>query len=591
MPSGSPRASFTVVTAADGPYHRCLWQMLRSAGRQGLPAAHWFVAWDLGLTSRQREKIAGDFPWCQWRTLDLAALPPHVPPAARTYAWKPIVLHATAQEFGGRLLWLDSATLFRTSLVEPLAAVDHYGVYTLAGQTALQGRCDPEIWREMAAPTELLHLPERAAGVIGLDYDQPFARALLDRWRGLALELRFWRPLSGRHRPEQALLSLLIYQAVARGELELNPGEIDISSPCPVRWLSTRNKVPAGCPTFADPLVRAYYASAKFADRLALRGRRFWEKRVAGLHRWPQDHYRVFAQISSDPAVIEVRAPRGSYYADPFPWRHDGQPWLFVEEFRYWENAGRLVALPLAGEAAARVARPLRVADGHLSFPFLFEHGGELFLLPESSQARTVDLYGCERFPDRWRLRRRLLVDVDAADSVLVRHADRWWLLTSERDCGDQPRYLAIFHTDDLLAGKWQPHPVNARKLYADRPYGTGRCAGGIVRLADGTLLRPSHWNQRHYGEGTKLMRIAVLTPDAFSESEFIGAHPLGERIAHGSPHHLATGGDLTAWDVRDRVSYWDRVPWIGRRFRAATAQQNAAAQWSFRVGPGAPRG
>jgi hypothetical protein len=260
---------------------------------------------------------------------------------------------------------------------------------------------------------------------------------------------------------------------------------------------------------------------------------------------------------------------------------------LFVEEFRYLENSGRLVALPLTGEAVARVPQPLRVADGHLSFPYLFAHGNGLFLLPESSQARTVDLYVCEQFPARWRLRRRLLVDVDAADSVVVRHADRWWLFTSVRDGSDEPRHLVIYHADDLLAGEWQPHPVNARRLYADRSCGTGRCAGGIVSLADGTLLRPVQWSQHHYGEGTKLMRIETLTPDEFSESEFTGEHPLGERIARWSPHHLAVCGDLAAWDVRDRVSYWDWVPWIGRRSRAATARQNAAGQWSFRAEPG----
>ena len=584
-------SGFTVVTGASVRYGRCLWQFLRSAERRCLPAGHRFVAYNLGLSPEQQAALGRRFPWCQWRELPFASLPAHVAPEQRTYAWKPLALHATAREFGGQLLWLDSATLFRGSLDDPLAAVRRYGVYTLAGQTALQGRCDPAIWRAMAAPLEILHLPERAAGVIGLDYGQPVARDLLDQWRTLALEPRHWRPLSGRHRPEQALLSLLIYQAVARGELELNPGEIDISSSNPVRWLSTRNKVPTWCPTLADPFVRAYYASTKLADRIALRGRQFWQRRVAGLHRAPQEHYRVFAQISPEVPVIEIRAPRGSYFADPFPWMHNGQPWLFVEEFRYRENAGRLVALPLADEAVARVAHPLRVADGHLSFPFLFAYGGELFLLPESSQARTVDLYVCEQFPDRWRLQRRLLVDVDAADSVLVRHADRWWLFTSVRDSRDQPRHLAIFHTDDLLTGEWQSHPINAKHLYADRTYGTGRCAGGIVPLTDGTLLRPVHCSQRYYGEGTKLMRIEALTPDVFSEFEFSGEHPLGERIAHWSPHHLAACGGLAAWDVRDRVSYWDRVPWIGRRFRAATARQNTARPWSFRAEPDAPRG
>ena len=561
-------ARFTVVTAASALYRRSLWQLLRSAERRRLPAAHQFVAWDLGLTPPQREMISGDFPWCLWRTLDFAALPPHVPPAACTYAWKPLVIEATVREFGGRVLWLDSATVLHASLDAVGAAVDSHGLYTLAGQSPILARCDLEIWQAISGPLEILDQPERAAGVIGLDTTHRVARALIGTWAGLAMDARYWRPLSARHRPEQALLSILIYEAVRRGELTLNPGAIDISCPEPVRWLSTRNKVPPGMPRWLDPVVRLHYAAVKCADRLLLRLAHWKRTWVDGWHRWPKEHFRVFIGDASGGGLHALSAPAGSYYADPFLWQHAGSDWLFVEEFRYGANAGRLVALPLADGRPAGPAQPLELPPGHKSFPFLFEHEGRLFLLPESTHNRTADLYRCEEFPRRWQLHRRLLVDVDAADSVLLAHAGRWWLFTAVRDeQSADGRHLAIFHRPDLLAGTWQAHPVNAERRPADPPAGRSRCAGAIVRTAGGELLRPVHTSRRYYGQSAQLMRIERLTPAEFQETEWTGRLPGADWLAQVAPHHVSWLGNRCAFDVRDRVSYLQHLPLIGRRF------------------------
>ncbi len=544
----------TLVTGASAPYARTLWQFLRSAERRLRPAPR-LVVFDLGLDPAWRARLARRFPCVLWRDPDFAALPDQARPAARTYAWKPAVIHAAAAEFGGVLAWLDSATVCCGPLDALYAGIARDGVFTLAGQSSLQDRCDPAVWSAFGAPLEHLDRPERPAGVIGFDLARPAARALLDEWRAAVDRPELWRPLDRRHRPEQALLSFLVYRYADAGRLTVGAETIDISCTDPVRWLSTRNKVSNRIPVAADPLVRAAYAVAKAADRLALRSRAAWHRRAGGLHRRTCEHYRLWLATAGEPARALPDAAAG-YYADPFIVRRDGRQWLFAEEFSYAANRGRLVALPLDADLRPGAPVPLDLPPGHLSFPFPCSVAGALWLIPESSARRTLDLYECERFPDRWRLRRRLFADLDAADSALLQHGGRWWLFTSVRGRpGDPGRALALFHTDDPLAGTWIPHPVNASRLYADAPHGTGRCAGALFTDAAGRLVRPMHASTHCYGEGVRLRHVVTLTPEHFEETDYSGDHPAQRVLAVRSPHHLVCADDLVVWDERDRFS------------------------------------
>jgi hypothetical protein len=524
---------------------------------------------DLGLKPSQRGMLAADFPWCEWRSLDFGTLPAHVVPARGSYAWKPLVVHATAAEFGGLVLWLDSACLFQDSLDEFLAALLQHGVYTLEGQSSLGEHCAPTIREILGAPPEMLDKAERVSGIVGIDTSKSVARELLQEWRDHALDPRYWQPVSAQHKPDQAVLSVLIYRRVMAGLLTLNRGAVDISCAGPVRWLTTRNKVSPGLPRWADPFARAWYSVYKTADQLAIGLRRYKQTRINGWHRWPKEHYRVFVGRAGSAPLTEITAPTGSYYADPFLCTHEGGAWLLAEEFRYSENAGRLVALPLDDPSRGQ---PLDLPAGHLSFPFVFEHAGERLLLPESSQRRTVDLFSCEEFPARWRLRRRLLCDVDAADSALLQHEGRWWLFTSLRSAASSAnRSLAIYFTDDLLKGVWHPHPVNAEFRFAKDAHSYGRCAGPLFRLASGEWVRPIHASRRYYGERVELMRMEELNTERYRESP-LKTGPLADLCSRAALHHLCVRGDRIACDVRDRVSYSQHLP----LFRRLTALPQA---------------
>jgi hypothetical protein len=546
----------TVVSAADRAYARCLHQMLCSAERRHLPKDHGFTVYDLGLGA-QRAGLEQRFPWCTFRSFDFASHPAHIAQPLRRNGWKPLVIADAMHRDGGLLLWVDSATVFKSGLDAVTAEIAKAGVYSLCGQAQLGARCERSILDLLQVPLETRSRAERVSGVLGIDSAHEAARQAVDRWQALALDERYLGTRSATHMSEQALLGIVLYELETQGLVRLGSAQIDISSAAPVRWMSSRNKVPAWLPRWLDPLARAYYASAKAIDRAGIRLAHRLGPPFNGLQRWAKEHFSVCVGCMTTGSLTAVRAPRLKYYADPFLWSHQGRACLFVEEFDYLAHRARLCALPLDEHGVPHGrAQPLDVGGRHVSFPFLFEHGGRLYLVPETCADRTVDLYECEAFPDRWRRVRRMFYGIDAADTVVFPHAAKWWLMTSVRaHSGTLSRHLEIHYADDPLSGEWRAHPVNSRRLYADRPRGTGRNAGAPLRH-ESLLLRPMQQNTHYYGETLRWMKIALLDERHFREEPYEGTHPLARLAADVSPHHVSSHGTLVAWDVRDRVGY-----------------------------------
>jgi hypothetical protein len=40
----------------------------------------------------------------------------------------------------------------------------------------------------------------------------------------------------------------------------------------------------------------------------------------------------------------------------------------------------------------------------HLSYPFIFRWGSDIFMIPETSDNRTVEVYRAVEFPGKWEL-------------------------------------------------------------------------------------------------------------------------------------------------------------------------------------------
>jgi hypothetical protein len=343
------------------------------------------------------------------------------------------------------------------------------------------------------------------------------------------------------------------------GQLEPTLEEIDISSASPNTMISTRNFVSGGMPLWSDPLHRLGGAAWKAGDRLYHRIRVFDDTRLDGRKRRRQDHFTVKLWQLPERRETLIPGPRDGYYADPFITRRDGRLWLFLEEFVYPQDRGVLTVVGLDDALSVISTQPVELLpgyaalDSHASFPFIFDLDGESYMIPETHERRAIDLYVCEAWPSRWRLRRRLRFGVDAADSMVVREGSLWYLITSVQ--GSAPnRHLEIHYTDDLLSGHFTPHPINSQNVYGSNANGTGRNAGYIGRQPDGTLIRLMQDSPNHYGEGIRPMRITALTPTEFREEPATSIDFLPGIIPGFPTHHATRSGNILAFDTRDLV-------------------------------------
>jgi hypothetical protein len=215
------------------------------------------------------------------------------------------------------------------------------------------------------------------------------------------------------------------------------------------------------------------------------------------------------------------------YYADPFPFRHDGRNFVFVEEFPYATGRGCISVFEIDAAGNASTPRPVLEEAHHLSYPFVFELDGEIWMIPEAGEARGVYLYRAEQFPYKWKREACLIGDIEAYDTTMLRDGGRFWLFLCERAWNSTGwDTLSLFHSDSLT-GTWLPHSCNPVLLDAT----LSRPAGAIFSHR-GAQLRPVQDCSRLYGGAVPLCRIDELGPQEFRQTE-VGRIHAGEWACH----------------------------------------------------------
>ena len=239
----------------------------------------------------------------------------------------------------------------------------------------------------------------------------------------------------------------------------------------------------------------------------------------------------------------------GDWWADPFALEKNGRYYIFFEELPHGAGKAHIAMTEVRPDGAW--SAPVRVLerDYHLSYPFLLEHEGALYMIPETSRNRTVELYRCVEFPLRWKLERTLLEGVRLVDATLHRDAARWWMFANSSSTGrvfnDE---LHLFHAESLL-GEWRAHPRNPVKSDV-------RCArpAGKLYWRNGALHRPAQICVPRYGAGLSLNRVLQLTPQAYAERQVERVLPDAAAGFLGL-HTLNRAGALTVVDVLNRRS------------------------------------
>jgi hypothetical protein len=276
-------------------------------------------------------------------------------------------------------------------------------------------------------------------------------------------------------------------------------------------------------PALPAPAVTVGHAVRTAVRAVAAKGRKAWLR----------DEWFVAVRArSADGRCSPVRAlanPPGHYLADPFPIEVSGRHFLFVEDYSYDTRRGAIAVSEAGPDDAWSPPRRVLERDHHLSYPFVFEHRGAIYMLPETGEAGRIELHRAVEFPDEWRLERVLLDKLTAVDATLHIDAGLVWLFANVMEGRQDSGQLWLFFSQSL-DGEWRPHPRNP--IVTDPA--TARPAGRLFRRG-GVLVRPSQDCRRGYGRAVVLNRVDVLSPSEYRETPMDRIEPTWLRGIEGT--------------------------------------------------------
>ena len=206
-----------------------------------------------------------------------------------------------------------------------------------------------------------------------------------------------------------------------------------------------------------------------------------------------------------------------TFQADPFLFVKGNELFLFYE-LQYGFAPAKIVMIKT--NDLIKWTEPIVVLEEpfHLSFPFVFEDEGKVYMIPESEKTDKVRLYVANDSLTSFSFVRTLIeqnrrtdVSCNFADSHILKYNGVYYLFTSYQKAWQQ--HQEVYLTDDLLKGTFIRHPQSP--IVVDNEY--GRNGGSIINF-DGELLRVSQDCHKEYGENVSLHQIVKLDDKNYEE-------------------------------------------------------------------------
>ncbi len=243
----------------------------------------------------------------------------------------------------------------------------------------------------------------------------------------------------------------------------------------------------------------------------------------------------------------QIMPGREKFWADPFIVYRDEKYYVFVEEFIYGKNKGHISVLELDKDGNLHDSRTSLEKPYHLSYPFVFETGGEYYMIPESGQNRTIDLYRSAGFPYKWDYVKTIMKDLNAVDTTLFYHDNKWWLFTlieNIESTQENSPELYLYYAGSIFSDNWSSHPMNPVVTDVRK----ARPAGGIF-VSDGIIYRPGQDCAERYGRAFSFNRITKLSTTEYHEEQVQKVLPHWSRHLKGA-HTFNTERNITIIDA-----------------------------------------
>lgn len=210
--------------------------------------------------------------------------------------------------------------------------------------------------------------------------------------------------------------------------------------------------------------------------------------------------------------------PKDTFWADPFILEKNGKIYIFFEEFIYSKNKAHISVIEFFKNGEHTKPDIVLEKPYHLSYPFVFEYLDHIYMIPETSENNTVELYKCIDVPFKWEFVQNIMENITLIDCTILFFNNTWWMFGTKNShpstsTNDQ---LFLYYTKDLFSKDWKYHPQNPVVTHISNC----RPAGKIFEH-NSKLYRPAQNNSsKQYGFGLKINEIITLTETEYQEKE-----------------------------------------------------------------------
>ncbi|MEN3324123.1 hypothetical protein VP395_10315 [Mariniflexile soesokkakense] len=205
----------------------------------------------------------------------------------------------------------------------------------------------------------------------------------------------------------------------------------------------------------------------------------------------------------------KIIPPKDRIWADPFVFKKNNEFYIFVEELLFSENKGFISYFKIDKNGNYTQPKKIIENDFHMSYPFLIEDNDDLYMIPETSENKSIMLYKCIEFPNKWEFVHNLIENIEAVDTTILYSNNKYWMFTNIREnkgiCFEDE--LFVFYSDSLLSKKWTLHPKSP--VLSDVTL--SRAAGNLF-VYNNQIIRPSQNSSNHYGYGLNMSKISKLS-------------------------------------------------------------------------------
>ena len=264
---------------------------------------------------------------------------------------------------------------------------------------------------------------------------------------------------------------------------------------------------------------------------------------------------RTEENIVSDPVFRADHVMKGhvnTWQADPILVDYGEKTYLFYEAVT--NDKGRIEVAEVNPDCTVGEPKVLLSGENHYSYPFVFQHGGIWYMIPESSAEGEVCLYEAVEFPCEWK-KNRVLLQQASVDTTVFEKDGQMYLLTFLLCPGSEAVIPQAYRMD------WVEDDISLTRMEWKNGDGLNTRGAGPVFAQGSRLYRPAQRNQvESYGNAVAFYEIGDLS-ESYQETEAAELKPeqiTAPGIWFNGLHTYAGSERFEAIDIRCReFDFW----------------------------------